>query len=237
MNPEVPPPPPTPPESPARTPEPTTAASPPAYRLVEIGKKGATPWSLSIYPAHLALSDSPGAQPYVVLRDQMMKSVVFMPGMRALMLQQPRKVTLKLTPAGANAVEEWIGKPFLASFYMNRRYKMLVPWAIVWLLASALPLLPNPNRHTQPHFDFVGFALGAILLATFGIAKWRPHPVLFLVDALWFAIVAVRLTMNVVLHDRSKGWFVLVAVMIWAAVTGVQHFIRFRTTRIAPLPS
>jgi hypothetical protein len=207
----------------------------PTYPLTEVGKKTGAQWSLTVLPTHLALAEAPGAQPYVILREQMMKTVMFMEGLGLLALRQPQKKDFRLTPPGTKAVADWLGKPFLASFYMNRRYKMVLPWAIVWLVSSLMTLMPVPGGGVKPYFDIYSFALGAVLLATWAFAKWRPHPVLFLVDSIWFLLVAVRLTQNVLVHGRSKGWLVLAALMAWAVVTGVKHFIRFRGTRIAPL--
>lgn len=209
-------------------------ATAPVFQLVEVGSKARAVWTLTILPTHLALADAPGAQPYVILRGQMMKSVIFMEGLRSLVLKEPRKVNLKMTSEAAKALAEWIGRPFLASFYMNRRYRMLWPWALIWILASLLPL---PGKGLQLFLDPVPLILGLVLLAMWGIARWRPHPVLFLVDAIWFLCVAARLTSHVLQYHRSKGWFVIVALMISGAVTGVMHFVRFRKTKIAALGS
>jgi len=211
-------------------------AAGPVFPLTEIGPKARTKWWLTILPTHLALADAPDAQPYVILRQQMMKSVIFMEGLRSLALKEPRKVNLQLTREGAKAVAEWIGRPFLAAFYLNRRYRMLVPWAVVWTLGSLMPLLPGFGT-ARALFDPVALILGLVLFGMWGVAKWRPHPVLFLLDAIWFSCVAVRLTGHVLHLHRSKGCFVIVALLLWGAVTGVMHFVRFRKTTIAPLES
>jgi hypothetical protein len=70
-----------------------------------------------------------------------------------------------------------------------------------------------------PRFDVTIFALGMMLLVGCAFAKWRPHPVLFLVDSVWFSWVAVNLTLGIV-HGQSKGWLILVALMVWMAVIG-----------------
>lgn len=218
--------------------EAATVSSPPVFSVIEVGpKKTSAVWSLTIFPTHLALADAPGAQPYVILREQMMKSAVFLEGLQVLNLKEIRNVNLKLTPAAAKALSDWIGKSFLASFYMNRRYKMLLPWALVWVLASLMPLAPAPHTGMAPHFDLLTLLLGVALLGAWAMAKWRPHPVLFLVDALWFACVAVRLTLHVFEFHRSRAWLILVALMAIASFTGLRHFIRFRNTAISPVQS
>lgn len=212
-------------------PGPAAADSPVVLPLKEMGK---TPraWTLTLYPGHLALADAPGAQPYIILREQIMKSVVLMEATRALAVQQPRKIIFVLTRPGVAALADWIGKPFLASFYMKRRYTWILPWAFLWVFGSLASLLPARGAAT-PKFDAVGLVLGLILMAAWALAKWRPHPALFLVDAIWFFWVSLNLTFSVV-DGRSKGWLVLVALLAWMSATGFKHFLRFRGTRLQP---
>lgn len=222
----------TPPPVPA---EPTATSPPPVFPLTEVGPKKRTQWSLTIYPSHLALADAPGAQPYVILREQMMKSAIFLEGIRVLNLKEIRNANLKLTPAATKALADWIGTSFLASFYMNRRYKMLLPWGLIWTLASLLPLAPPPRSGMALHFDLIALFLGVVLLGAWAVAKWKPHPILFLVDAMWFACVAVRLTLQIFEFNRSRAWLIVVALMVIASVTGFKHFIRFRNATISPI--
>ena len=77
----------------------------------------------------------------------------------------------------------------------------------------------------------MGFVLGLVLVGAWAFAKWRPHPVLFLVDGIWFSWVAVNLSLSV-LRGQSKGWLVLVPLLAWMAVTGLKHFLRFRGTKL-----
>jgi hypothetical protein len=209
--------------------------SPTVLPLTEIGNKTGGQWTLTLLPSHLALAEAPGAQPHVILREQLMKSVILMEGTRAFVVQQPRKVMFKLTPAGVKAVADWIGKPFLASFYLKRRYSWVSLWAFLWVLGSLISLFPPPRSGIASHFDVMSFFLGATLLVASAFARWRPHPILFLVDAIWFSWVAINLSVNVLLNGRSKGWFILVVLMVWMAVTGMKHFLRFRGTKLEPL--
>jgi len=209
--------------------EPGAANSPTVLPLTEMGKATGQ-WTLTLHPFHLALADAPGAQPYVILREQLVKSVVLMEGTRAFVVEHPRKIMFKLTPDGAKVLADWIGKPFLASFYMKRRFSWILPWAIMWVGGSLLSLVPAASGGASPHFDAMGFVLGLVLVGAWAFAKWRPHPVLFLVDAIWFSWVAVNLSLSV-MHGKSKGWLVLVALLAWMAVTGLKHFLRFRGTK------
>jgi len=215
---------------------PDAGAAAAADLVFPLQENGPSPgqWSLTIHPSHLSLADAPGAQPYAILREQFKKEVTFMESMRALAVSQPRKIIFKLTPGAADALASWLGKPFLAAFYMKRRFAWLFPWALIWTLGSLLVLLPAPDGRPPVVFDVTSFLLGASLLVSCVFAKWRPHPVLFLVDSVWFAAVAVNLSVDVV-FGRSSGWLVLVALMLWMSLTGMKHFLRFRGVKIQPL--
>ena len=199
--------------------------------LNELGKPEKQ-WSLRMFPSHLELEEMPGTPPYIILREAVMKTATLMEGMRVLALTKPIKVTFKLMPADTARLAEWIGKPALVLFHLKHRYGWVLPIAILWMLGS-LPI-PGDSATTVP-FDLVGFIMGTALLVSWALAKWRPHPVLFLVDSLWFVLLAGRLLQDVFMDGRSKGWLVLVVVLLWMVVTGLKHFWRFRGT-IIPRP-
>lgn len=158
-----------------------------------------------------------------------------MEGMRALVVKQPRKIIFKLTPEAADALTIWLGKPFLASFYMSRRFAWLFPWALIMAIGSLVVLIPTSGRPPPIPFDLVAFLQGVVLLASCAFAKWRPSPFLFLVDSLWFASIAINLSVDVV-YGRSAWWLLLVVLTAWMSVTGMKHFFRFRGVKITPLP-
>lgn len=213
-------------------PDAPVAANPIVLPLTELGKPPGS-WTLTLHPAHLALAEAAEAHPYVILREQVMKTANLIEGMRAFVVEKPRKLTFKLTPEGTKALAEWIGIPLLAAHYLKRRYSWVLPVAAIWMMGS-LPLgVETPGGQAVP-FDPVGFGLGLTLVVAWIFAKWRPHPVLFLVDSVWFLVMGGHLVMSVV-NGRSKGWLVLVALLVWMAVNGFRHFIRFRKVTIARL--
>jgi len=209
------------------------ADSPRVLPLTPMDKKLGGEWTLTMLPSHLALADAPGAQPYVILREQLMKSVTLIEAPRVLVIEKPRKLMFKMTPEGAKVLADWIGNSFLASFYLKRRYTWVSLWAFLWVFGSIATLITPPRGET-PHLDVTGFSLGLALLVASAFARWRPHPLLFLVDAIWFSCVAVQLTSSVLVRGSSYGWFAMVALMIWMAITGVKHFFRFREVRLYP---
>jgi len=71
------------------------------------------------------------------------------------------------------------------------------------------------------------------LVVSWGLATWRPHAVLFLVDSIWFAIMAGHLVVSV-LNGWNPAWLSLLVPLLWMAVTGLKHYYRFRNVAIAP---
>jgi len=209
-----------------------TETKPPAiFFLKELGKTSRE-WTLTLYPSHLSLAEPHAAQPYVIFREQMMKSVTLMEGMRTLAVTEPLKMNFRLTPEARAALAAWIGKPVLAAYYLKRRHAWLLPVAVLWIIGS-LPLTGNPGQGVSSiPFDPIGLGLGIMLVATWAWARWRPHPVLFLVDSLWFIALACQLVRNVV-NGRSKGWLVFVVLVLWMVGTGLKQFARFRGTSLA----
>lgn len=206
------------------------AASSTVLPLTEIGNSSAQ-WTLALHPSHLALTDSPGAQPYILLRDAMMKSAVLMMGMQTFAITEPRKLTFKLSAEATDALAEWIGKSVVAATYLRQRYAFVLPIAVIWILGS-LPLF-GKSPEALP-FDPVSFGLGSTLVIMWAFARWRPHPALFLVDSFWFFALAASLIVDVA-KGGNKGWLVLVVLLLWMVVSGVKHFARFRGTRITPI--
>jgi hypothetical protein len=208
-----------------------TGESPRVLVLSEVGKPGKQ-WTLELHPAHLGLVEVPGTPPYVIMREEVMKGAMLIEGMNVFALTKPTKASFKLAPEATAALADWIGKPALMIFYLRRRSAWVLPVAVIWLLGS-LPISGNPASGTKPvPFDLIGFTLALILIGSWALAKWRPHPVLFLVDSFWFLLLSVRLLIDVFVEGRSKGWLVFVVFAGWLVVNGVKHYRRFRGTRI-----
>lgn len=210
----------------------SNSSSPTVLTLSEIGKDSAQ-WTLTLHPHHLALAEAPDPQPYIIVREEVMKSATLMESMRAFILQKPKKITFKLAPDAVETLAEWIGRPVLAGIYLKRRYSWILPIAVIWVI-GAMPIKGNPNTGADAiPFDPVGLIMGLTLIVSWAVAKWRPHPVLFLVDSLWFLVMGGRLVMDV-FDGRSKGWLVLVFFLFWMVLSGLKHFLRFKGTRIQP---
>jgi hypothetical protein len=200
--------------------------------LKELSSRGKE-WTLTLHAEHLALADSAEGRPFVILRDQMMKTAVLAEPVGALVLTQPLKLTFKLPAETAAALAEWIGKPALARHHLKQRYGLMLPVAALCMLGS-LPLSGNPAAGVQPiPFNPLSLTLGILLAVSWAFAKWHPRPLLFLTDSIWFTATAAQLIASVV-NGRSKGLLVLLPFLLWMVVRGIQHFRRFRGTTMAP---
>lgn len=162
-----------------------------------------------------------------------MKSALLIESMNVLALTKPVKTNYKLTPDATATLADWIGKALLARFYLRRRYAWVLPVAVIWMLGS-LPLPGDTSAGVKPiPFDVIGFTLSVTLIASWALAKWRPHPVLFLVDSLWFLLLSAHLLKDVFVDGRGKGWLIFVVFALWMVVNGVKYFRRFRGTSIS----
>jgi hypothetical protein len=210
-----------------------SALAPSTFDLEEMGKKDAR-WRLEIRPGDLAFFEADDPHPFLILHDKFYREAVLVENMKLLTLKTGKKATFKLTPEATAAIAQWLGKSMLASFYLRRRYAWIIPVAAIWIIGS-LPIAGNPQAGIDAKpLDLIGLCMGFALVIAWAIAKWRPHPILFLVDSFWFLCLAGYL-INDVVHGRSKYWLLLVALSLWLVLTGLKYFARFRTTRLSPL--
>lgn len=207
------------------------AESLPVLILKEAGKT-AGGWTLTLHPTHLALAEMPDPQPYIILREDVMKSATLIEGLRAFMIQKPRKLTFNLTAQGVTMLANWIGKTALGKFYLKRRYSWLLPLAILWIF-GALPWAGDPASGLPPApFDPFAMFLGCTLAISWAAAKWLPHPILFLIDAIWVFLMIIDLSLQIA-DGRSKGWIVLIVMLSFSVVSGFKNFSRFRGTNLS----
>lgn len=203
-------------------------SNPAVLELIEVttAKK---PWTLTLHPEHLALSDTPGGQPYIILRQNFLQSVSLAAGTQILSLRTPIKTTFKLSKEGGAALADWIGKPTLASYLLKQRNSYLFPLAIL-ILVGSLPLPGGTGAAALP-FNPLGLGLGIGLGISWAFAKWRPHPVLFLVDSIWLTVYSAQLVLRVV-NGGGKFALIFLPLLFWMILKGLSHFSQFRHTRL-----
>ena len=213
------------------SPDPFSGAESSCGFAIEDMADKASRWRLVIRPSDLALFEQDDSQPFVLLRDQMLKDVMLSESLNVLAVKKPRKLTFRLPHEATSAVAEWLGEARLASFYLKQRYSWVLAIAIIWIFGS-LPLPGDPDAGVEAvPMDVFGLVLGIFLAIAWLFAKWRPHPVLFLVDSIWFLGLSVYLSLEV-WNGRSALWMLLVAILLWMAIKGFKHFSRFRGTQM-----
>jgi hypothetical protein len=207
-----------------------TNSSWPEYVVEDMARRESR-WRLRIRPADLALFEPNESQPLVILRERMQTDAMLSEALQVLALKTPKRVTLKLSPEAMAAVVDWLGEGRLAAFYLKQRYSWVLAIGVIWILAS-LPLPGDPESGVDSvPLDSFGMGMGVALTIAWGVAKWRPHPALFLVDSLWFLCLTAYLTLQV-WHGRSGLWMILVVMLLWMASRGFKHFARFRHVTI-----
>ena len=208
--------------------QPSTAIDPgeavPQFQAEEIAPSKRK-WQVSLHPGHLALLPAGEAQPYVFVRDDFFTKVELFPGMRFLALRTPLKVNLKLTRPGADALHGWFGPPKRAQLklLLKRRYAFSVPVAVLFVLvALPFPGAASPGDKSLP-FQPLNLAFGLTLLGLWAWSKIQPHPILFLLDSIWFAALAIG---HFLLLCRSHHWWwsIWTILLLWMAVAGFRRW-------------
>jgi len=105
----------------------------------------------------------------------------------------------------------------------------------LWILGGLVSLLPAALGSMGSGFEVSSLAWGLALVGAWAMSKWRPHPGLFLVDALWFSWVGINLSLSI-WHGQSRWWLLLVVLLLWMGLVGFKHFFRFRGMKLLPEP-
>lgn len=212
------------PDEPAATgPTPAVAGpdSVPVFEIEEV-TTARRKWVLSLLPGHVALRAASEAQPYVYLREDFYRKLELFPALGLLNTQEPLKLGFKLGPEAARALRQWLGAPNREqlALLLKRRYTLALPIAFLFLIAS-LPL-SGANGQATP-FSPLNLALGLSLVALWGWSKYRPHPVLFLLDGLWFLALALG-QFRLVYRSGDWWWLIWTALLLWMAYGGLKRY-------------
>lgn len=189
-------------------------------------------WTLTLYPDGLRGEREDGGARLHLLRGEAPRRVRLVNNalVRAVVFKKPVRATLKLEPTGYHQLERWLGRDHLLRIALNQRLPWSLPIGILFLLGS-LPLAPDPAAGVTGHAaDPVSAALGASLILQGVLSRRWPHPVFFLLDSLWFAVLASQTVMGV-LAGQSPAWLVIVALQVKLVVDGVRQWRRFSRWR------
>jgi len=151
---------------------------------------------------------------------------------RTIVAKIPKRVTFKLEPETFAALESWLGVRTRAGleFELERRMRFMIPIGLLFIL-GALPLAGVPAvGAVGDSLDPRGLALGMGLLVLAGLAKWKPHRLLFLLDGLWFLALAADVAWDVS-RGASPLWLVWVVVLLMVAIHPFSLYRRFTAAK------
>ena len=199
--------------------------------LKEVAAKK-TRWTLTLLEGRLRLERGDGAEVHDVERSEYGRrfEVNSAPGTpRVLVARVPKPKSYRLDPGALAAIDRWL-RPFTradVAAVLRTRLRWTLPIAALFILTS-LPLPGSPEDGIAPvSFDRVGFVLGAGLLVLGVLSRLSPHRNLFLLDAVWFLLLAADTAWSVIGQGRSPLWLILAAFLIWVAITPLALFRRF----------
>jgi len=201
--------------------------------LPSVSKKDGL-WSMGLGPESLILSPCTGGDPLEIQRTEIDDRAAIIPmwgGQGVLQVKCPKtKLKLKLDASARQRLETWLGPPTEERLRtaLRSRFAYCLPIAIVIVLTSLpMPADPLSGLPAVP-FGYFGALLGMSLAGLWMLARYRPMKELFLLDVLWFVLLAVRFTWNVVDSMTSPFWLLFLPVLLFSAFTDVLYYTDFR---------
>jgi hypothetical protein len=144
-----------------------------------------------------------------------------------LVVRAPRKRLFRFQTPAWPVFLAWLGREALFRMALRKRLAYAIPLGIVMAL-TGLPLPGNPAAGVPgTPFDPLWTGLGLLLVGNGLVARQRPHPALFLSDALWLVLMAGTLVWWV-LQGRNVAWLILVVLQVHLAWKGVGLYQEFR---------
>lgn len=207
-------------------PEGGTPAMPREFVVAGISRP-AQPWTLRLFPDGLRLAPQrEGVPPIHLLRAEVptyAQLLDFGVTRRTLAVRKPVKRAFKLDPPAWSALTEWVGRDTRLRMALRQRLGYGVPLGLL-VLATSIPLSGDPEAGIPAvPFDPLAATLGTLLVASALLARWRPHPVLFLVDSAWFAALAASIVVRVAFGDNPL-WLILVVLQLLLVWSGLSLY-------------
>lgn len=193
------------------------------------GRKGV--WKVALNPESLTVTAADGSEFFEISRsDADEKIEIRRIGLSEpfLVIRVPKQILFKMGKTQAAAVKQWLGPPTFMGLKiaLKRRLKWSIPIAILFIVTS-LPLPGDPETGIEAvPFDPVSAFLGVVLLGMALLAKIRPMRILFIVDAFWFFLLALRVAGGVI-RGTSLLWLIVVVFLLFAAFGSISEYNRF----------
>ena len=202
--------------------------------VAEVGRKGA--WTVSLNPDSLTIAAADGGESFQIARADAEENAE----LRESRLTNPflvvnipkKKVVFKLDRDQAEALKEWLGPPTMTGLKvaLKRRLRWSIPIGVLFVLAS-LPFPANPEVGLEAvPFDPVTGFFGVSLLAIALLMRFWGNRMLFLLDSVWFFLLALNVAVGIARGD-SVWWSIIVIVLIFGASSGFSEYKRFASLR------
>jgi hypothetical protein len=195
----------------------------------QAGCKGV--WKVALNPESLTVTAADGSESFKISRPDAEEKVEIWGSNFSepfLVIRVPKQILFKMGKTQAAAVKQWMGPPTFRGLKiaLKRRLKWSIPIAILFIVIS-LPLPGDPEAGIEAvPFDPVSAFLGVVLLGIALLAKIRPMRILFIVDASWFFLLALRVTLGVI-RGTSLLWLIAVVILLFAAFGSISEYNRF----------
>lgn len=152
-------------------------------------------------------------------------------GGAALLVRRGKKrIAWKLDDGQFETVQQWIGPPRQEhlAFALKQRYGLGLPIGL-FLILTALPYPGDPAAGLDPMpLNVVSTILGGGLIVLWAFSRWRPHPSLFILDAAWFALLALDTVYDIATGESSMWWILFAAVVMVFAQSGLGLYKRYQ---------
>jgi hypothetical protein len=187
-------------------------------------------WKLFLYLNHLTLTSDENT--YLIHRTERERvahmKLLFMKRAYRFKLEKKKEMIFDLPQDVHLAMQAWIGP--LTKEDLKIALKEQLRWTLpigVLYVFSSMPIAGNPSAGLPPvPLDLLGMILGSLLVLTAMMAKVVPHRAYFLIDSLWFLVMAGYNIANVI-QGGSLWWLLLVGLQLQLSNKGVHDFRRF----------
>lgn len=192
-------------------------------------------WKLQVFPDVLRFDSSDGKAHVDVVRSATSEKTTihdFLFMKRCLEVKADKKRVFQFSPVDFATLMDWIGPPTERDLgaALKRRFAWILPVGILFVLSS-LPLSGDPAAGIEPlPFDPISCGLSIGLIAVGVVSRFVAHRVLFLVDSLWFLILAGSTTYNI-FAGSNWLWMIMVLLQISLVASGVKQYRRFQPAR------
>lgn len=198
--------------------------------VAEAGRKGT--WTVSLNTDSLTLAAVDGAESFQIPRAEAEEKAE----LRESRLTNPflivsipkKKVIFKLNRTQADSFKDWLGPPTMIGLRaaLKPRLRWSLPIGILFVVAS-LPLPANPEAGLEAvPFDPVLGLFGVSLLVLSILTRIWHQRILFLLDGIWFSLLALHVAAGVLRGD-SSWWAIVVILLIIGAKSGFSEYRRF----------